>query len=57
MFSRYQCELCGSRLDPGEKCDCMEKKEQNRKKIESMIRIQPDGQYMIAVGGSYAVDR
>lgn len=57
MFSRYQCELCGARLDPCEKCDCMEKKDQNKKKIESMILIQPDGQYMIAVGGSYAVDR
>ena len=24
---RYMCPLCGARLDPGEKCDCQEKKE------------------------------
>lgn len=57
MFSRYHCEVCGAWLDPGEKCDCREEKEQSRKKLESMIRIQPDGQYRLVVGGSYGLDR
>lgn len=57
MFSRYLCESCGARLDPGEKCDCKEKKEQDRRKMDSMIRIQPDGQYRLVIGGNYAMDR
>lgn len=57
MFSRYLCSSCGARLDPGEKCDCMEKKEQNKKMLANMIRVQPDGQYRLVIGENYAMDR
>ncbi len=32
MSYYYVCKYCGSNLDPGEKCDCMEQQEEKKEK-------------------------
>lgn len=50
----YICPDCGCHLDPQEKCDCREEREQKRekaavfsKRMESMIRVGEDGQMQL----------
>lgn len=38
------CPVCGANLDPGESCDCQEEKELEAKKIQSMIKVEKNGQ-------------
>lgn len=33
------CEICGSNLDPGERCDCNRKSEELRTKYETFVTI------------------
>lgn len=30
MKNRYRCDSCGCYLDPGEKCDCLKEKKQEK---------------------------
>ncbi len=30
----YECEICGARLDPGEKCDCEKEDEETSEECE-----------------------
>lgn len=32
FYSKYKCEYCGANLDAGEKCDCKEKKREDKPK-------------------------
>lgn len=43
----YRCENCGAFLDPGERCDCKDEKEKEKKRRESMFTIGKDGRQMI----------
>ena len=38
------CPYCGAYLDPGEPCDCLEKKKENNKNILAAYRSGRDGQ-------------
>lgn len=39
------CSICGSNLDPGEKCDCMQNSEQVKKLREKVVdNATKDGQ-------------
>ena len=35
------CSSCGCNLDPGEKCDCEDKKKRIEQKYDKIIRITP----------------
>lgn len=37
MAMYRECPYCGSNLDPGEKCECMEEME-NRKALENKVK-------------------
>lgn len=39
-----ECPLCGSCLDPGERCDCMEKIHKKEKEYEKLIEPDDTGQ-------------
>lgn len=39
------CPYCNAALDPGEKCDCREQKETERKVWENLVICGRDGQY------------
>jgi hypothetical protein len=41
------CIICGCHLDPGEKCECEEISEQNRRKFDELITVGKDGQMII----------
>jgi len=38
------CELCGAHLDPGEDCDCAERKQENQNRILRLLASEHDGQ-------------
>ena len=42
-----ECPFCGDLLYPGERCDCQEQEEQERRKLENMVKCGSDGQYII----------
>ena len=41
------CDLCGANLDPGENCDCKERKEKEIKRMEGMFRTEKNGQMQL----------
>lgn len=43
----YICPYCGDHLDPGESCDCLEKKERTNLLISDMLSSDSDGQIVI----------
>lgn len=43
MFFR-ECPYCGDNLDPGEKCDCRERKEQKEQRLMSLFDVDITGQ-------------
>ncbi len=45
------CPLCGANLDPGESCDCQEKKEQENQRMQSIMRVGKDGQMQMCFAG------
>ena len=44
------CPVCGDRLDPGEKCDCRDKKRQEEEFWERKLKAGADGQYVLRFG-------
>ncbi len=42
-----ECPVCGCNLDPGEKCDCQDVREEKRNRFMSMVKIGPNGQFVI----------
>lgn len=36
---KYVCQSCGTNLDPGEKCDCMEREHELRKRKAEAERL------------------
>ena len=47
MYFR-ECPFCHSNLDPGERCDCEDKREEKEKKILASLpemKIEEGGQY------------
>ena len=46
------CPSCGSNLDPGERCDCLIRREHDRAALGKWIRAEPvTGQYVLQVDG------
>lgn len=45
------CSNCGANLDPGERCDCEEERRKQTERIMSMMKINKDGQYELAMVG------
>ena len=48
----YICPVCGAHLDPGEKCDCLEKvalQEAEQDNWEEILFAEDDGQLKLAV--------
>lgn len=46
----YICPDCGCHLDPGERCDCREERERERKKITQisrMLKVETNGRMKI----------
>lgn len=43
------CSNCGANLDPGERCDCEEERQKQTDRIISMMKINKDGQYELAM--------
>lgn len=42
------CPICKSNLDPGERCDCRQRKRQERAAFGKWIRAEPStGQYVL----------
>lgn len=39
-----ECPDCGCALDPGEKCDCQQVKEQQRKAMDGLFKTDGRGQ-------------
>lgn len=39
-----ECEHCGSSLDFGEKCNCLEEKELNQKELSLLMEEEQNGQ-------------
>ena len=54
MYCR-KCEFCGANLDPGERCDCHERAKENKKKIESMLFTESDGQMVLKEALEYGI--
>lgn len=48
MMYYNKCEFCGANLDPGERCDCQEKRIKKEKLLLELFAPQSDGQMMIA---------
>ena len=46
MYYR-ECPICGSFLDPGEQCECMEKDNLIRQKYGKITTVNKDGQFEI----------
>lgn len=38
------CSDCGSHLDPGEECDCRERKQDQENRISKLLSFDHDGQ-------------
>ena len=42
-----ECPFCGCNLDPGERCDCRDEKEKEKRKVEDLLTISSDGQIVL----------
>lgn len=42
-----ECPYCGSNLDPGEKCDCRDKKEEKTEEMKKLYFSDSNGQMTI----------
>lgn len=48
----YICPECGAHLDPEERCECREEKNQQEKKLkeqEKLFKLEKNGQLSLAV--------
>ena len=43
-YDKYICKICGSNLDPGEKCDCIAKRKKTEEQYERLLIQEKDGQ-------------
>ena len=41
---KYQCKICGARLDPGEHCTCRDTHERNLAMVDELLTEDQDGQ-------------
>ncbi|MDD6191876.1 MAG: hypothetical protein PUB24_02190 [Lachnospiraceae bacterium] len=48
MFYR-ECPYCGCNLDPGEHCDCREKKREKEHRLMSLFDVEATGQIKMKV--------
>lgn len=53
----HECSNCGASLDPGEKCDCTEQKEQKFRQITNNLIIPPIGQISMKLEGNFYVEK
>lgn len=44
---KYACQNCGANLDPGEKCDCMEKRKEAEDLRKQLFIQEKDGQFAL----------
>ena len=44
-----ECEHCGAALDPGEKCTCIQEREEQTQKLLKIMKIETDKQYKLVV--------
>ncbi len=43
----YRCDICGAYLDPGEPCDCQEKRREQQEAVAEMLTAERDGQMVL----------
>lgn len=43
----YICKVCGANLDPGEKCDCTEKRKEAENLRKQLFIQEKDGQFAL----------
>ena len=41
------CDICGANLDPGERCDCQEKRERETQNLQGRVRMGRNGQMQL----------
>ncbi len=46
-----ECELCGATLDPGERCDCREEREAEKRKADAERRASVTSMLMASARG------
>lgn len=46
-YDKYICKICGSNLDPGEKCDCIAKRKETEEQYEQLLMQEKDGQFAL----------
>ena len=44
-----QCSLCGSNLDPGERCDCEQEAQREESERQKMVFVGKNGQITFAM--------
>lgn len=51
------CERCGSNLDPGEKCDCMEQQEEKEtRKMKEKVFCEREKETLINLKGAFVTN-
>ncbi len=53
-YHKYICDICKARLDPGERCDCQERKESREKNPDVIFQEEKGGQLKIRYMGRAA---
>lgn len=43
----YRCDICGAYLDPGEPCDCLEKRREQQEAVQDMLTADKEGQKVL----------
>lgn len=47
-----ECEYCGANLDPGERCDCLERARNRKSRLMSLFESDGSGQLVMKSRGS-----
>lgn len=47
-----ECEYCGANLDPGERCDCLERARNRKNHLMSLFESDGSGQLVMKPSGS-----
>lgn len=47
MYERYICQKCGAHLDPGERCDCDDKKSDIEEMYNNILSCDEEGQMIL----------
>lgn len=53
----HECSKCGASLDPGEKCDCMEEREQKAMQIANNLIVPKFGQISIKLEENFYAEK